>query len=69
MDGSDGCDAVLAGIGPHWMTEAALARSTGVERQAMLRCLEAAVAAGTVETPRGAYRNTMWRRPQAHHSS
>lgn len=69
MTGSDPCDAVLALVGTHWMSEAALVRATGAAPQAIRRCLEAAVAQGTLETPRGVYRSTMWRRAVDHHSS
>lgn len=64
------CDSIVAALGTHWMTAAQLGRQTGAPVEAVRRCMEAAVAAGQAQTPRGVYRNTMWRRREdAHHSS
>lgn len=62
------CAGVLAAIGPHWMTEAQLARITGMEAARVRRCAAEATERGELETPRGVYRGTMWRRA-GHHSS
>ena len=62
------CARVMALIGSHWMTEAALVHAAGTSAESVRRCLAEAMADGTLETPRGVYRNTMWRRP-GHHSS
>jgi len=59
---TDGCDAILSAVGSHWTTLPALVRATGAPPERILACLERAVASGRIETPRGAYRRTMWRR-------
>lgn len=63
------CDRIVAAVGTHWMTDAQIARQTGAPLETVRRCLEAAVLSGRIETPRGVYRNTMWRLRSDHHSS
>ena len=58
----DGCERVLARVDEHWRGEASLARALGVPADAVRRCLELAQSRGELETPRGVYRDRLWRR-------
>lgn len=62
MLGSDACARVLAAVDGHWRGEQTLARTTGLARAELRRCLADALRRGDVETPRGAYAGQLWRR-------
>jgi hypothetical protein len=62
MAGDADCEGLLARLDEHWRGESSLARATGLSAAAVRRCLGAALRRGEVETPRGAYRDRLWRR-------
>jgi hypothetical protein len=64
MAGEADCEKVLAQVDEHWRGEGSLGRVAGMSSASVRRCLEAAMARGQVETPRGVYRDRFWRRAQ-----